>query len=293
MAAYNSAGTSSRASTSVSTSPCLPVAPAAPAGLSVSGVSTSALTLSWSAASRASGYRVFLNGSQVSTTSATSYTFSGLACGTSYTLGVEAYNSAGTSSRSSISGSTGACPVGPPAAPSGLSVSGVSTSALTLSWSAVSRASGYRVFLNVSQVSTSSATSYTFSGLACGTSYTLGVEAYNTAGASARSPTTSRTSDCPPPTYTEVAGPNGAGTFTNYQNAGGTLGSRIAPYQRIQVACKLQGFRVANGNPWWYRIASSPWNGQFYASADNFYNNGQTSGSLRGTPFVDSNVRDC
>ncbi len=55
----------------------------------------------------------------------------------------------------------------------------------------------------------------------------------------------------------------------------------------------LQGFRVADGNTWWYRIASSPWNGAFYASADAFYNNGQTSGSLHGTPFVDVNVANC
>ena len=30
-----------------------------------------------------------------------------------------------------------------------------------------------------------------------------------------------------------------------------------------------------------------------YASADAFYNNGHTSGSLTGTPFVDNNVPNC
>jgi len=34
-------------------------------------------------------------------------------------------------------------------------------------------------------------------------------------------------------------------------------------------------------------------NGGYYASADAFYNNGQTSGSLHGTPFVDNNVPNC
>ena len=42
-----------------------------------------------------------------------------------------------------------------------------------------------------------------------------------------------------------------------------------------------------------YRIASAPWSGSYYVSADAFYNNGQTSGSLVGTPFVDSNVPNC
>ena len=62
---------------------------------------------------------------------------------------------------------------------------------------------------------------------------------------------------------------------------------------RVQIACRLQGFKVANGNPWWYRIAGAPWSGAFYASADAFYNNGQTSGSLLGTPWVDESVPLC
>jgi Protein kinase domain len=96
----------------------------------------------------------------------------------------------------------------------------------------------------------------------------------------------------PPATYSETVGGN-THTWTNYTNAGGTEGPTIASYTTVQVACKLQGFRVADGDTWWYRIASSPWSNAFYASADAFYNNGQTSGSLNGTPFVDNNVRNC
>jgi hypothetical protein len=55
----------------------------------------------------------------------------------------------------------------------------------------------------------------------------------------------------------------------------------------------VPGFRVADGDTWWYKVASSPWNGTYYASADAFYNNGQTSGSLVGTPFVDASVPNC
>ncbi len=42
-----------------------------------------------------SGYNLFLNGGKVGSTSATSFTFQGLVCGTSYTLGVEAADAAG------------------------------------------------------------------------------------------------------------------------------------------------------------------------------------------------------
>jgi hypothetical protein len=82
-------------------------------------------------------------------------------------------------------------------------------------------------------------------------------------------------------------------TWTNYTNAGGTEGAQIAAYQTVQIACRVEGFRVSDGNTWWYRIASAPWSNNYYASADAFYNNGQTSGSLKGTPFYDPAVPLC
>ncbi len=95
-----------------------------------------------------------------------------------------------------------------------------------------------------------------------------------------------------PRTYAETAG-GVAHTWTNYVSAGGSAGPTIAGGQTVQIVCRLTGFRVADGNTWWYRIASSPWNGAYYVSADAFYNNGQTSGSLTGTPFVDPAVPGC
>jgi len=99
----------------------------------------------------------------------------------------------------------------------------------------------------------------------------------------------------PPPapsTHSETVG-GVTHTWTNYSNAGGTEGSSIPSNQTVQVSCKVQGFKVADGDTWWYRIASSPWNNAFYASADAFYNDGQTPGSLTGTPFVDGSVPNC
>ncbi|HEX8753208.1 MAG TPA: CHAP domain-containing protein [Solirubrobacterales bacterium] len=95
-----------------------------------------------------------------------------------------------------------------------------------------------------------------------------------------------------PPTYAETTG-GVTHTWTNYTNAGGTEGPSIPSNATVQVACALTGFRVADGNTWWYRIASSPWSDAYYASADAFYNNGHTSGSLIGTPFVDPAVPHC
>jgi surface antigen len=105
-------------------------------------------------------------------------------------------------------------------------------------------------------------------------------------------PATTTTAPPPPPQYFETTG-GVTNTWTNYTNAGGNEGPQIGSNVTVQIACRLQGFTVADGNTWWYRVASSPWNSAYYASADAFYNNGQTSGSLHGTPFVDPNVPGC
>jgi hypothetical protein len=105
-------------------------------------------------------------------------------------------------------------------------------------------------------------------------------------------PTTPTPSPSQPFSYAETVG-GAAHTWTNYTNAGGTEGPSIAANQTVQIACKVTGFKVSDGDSWWYRIAGSPWNNQYYVSADAFYNNGRTSGSLIGTPFVDSAVPEC
>jgi hypothetical protein len=114
---------------------------------------------------------------------------------------------------------------------------------------------------------------------------------------SIRSNTITVASAAPPPppaptTHAETTG-GVTHTWTDYFDAGGTEGASIPAFNTAQIACKVTGFKVADGNTWWYRIASSPWNDAYYASADAFYNNGQTSGPLKGTPFVDPNVPNC
>jgi hypothetical protein len=125
------------------------------------------------------------------------------------------------------------------------------------------------------------------------------VKTKSTSGAtpSEPSPSPSAPSSEPPPpssptTYSETTG-SVVHTWTDYSNAGGNEGPEIPSNDTVQIACKLEGFRVADGNTWWYRIASSPWSSSYYGSADAFYNNGATSGSLKGTPFVDPNVPNC
>jgi hypothetical protein len=97
----------------------------------------------------------------------------------------------------------------------------------------------------------------------------------------------------PPTTYTEYAGPGPVHTWTDYSTGGGTEGQNIGDNAGVQVSCKVTGLRVSDGNTWWYQIASSPWNGSYYASADAFCNDGSTCGTLSSTPYVDNAVPNC
>ena len=71
-----------------------------PANLAVSASTASAIALTWSAASGATGYHVYRNGAKVTATpvSATSYTSSGLAVSTTYNFQVSSVGSSGAES---------------------------------------------------------------------------------------------------------------------------------------------------------------------------------------------------
>ena len=134
-----------------------------------------------------SGYGVYSNGSLVATPASTSYTLSGLSCGTSYTVAVDAYDAAGNrSAKTTVTTATSNCPdTTPPTIPTGLTVGSRTTTSIAVSWTASSDnvgVAGYGVYSNGSLVATPASTSYTLSGLTCGTSYTVAVDAYDAAG---------------------------------------------------------------------------------------------------------------
>jgi hypothetical protein len=88
--------------------------PSAPTNLVARAASTDSIAFSWSpsvpSGGSITGYRVLLDGRLVGTTAATSYTFTGLACGTSHALAVAAVDSRGAvSAQAQTFGSTLAC----------------------------------------------------------------------------------------------------------------------------------------------------------------------------------------
>jgi chitinase len=84
-----------------------PTIPATPAGLAVSGTTSSSVSLSWNAVSGATGYNVYRNGTKVTAVTGASATVTGLAAATSYSFQVTATNSAGESAKSAaVTGTT-------------------------------------------------------------------------------------------------------------------------------------------------------------------------------------------
>ncbi|HEX6500550.1 MAG TPA: PHB depolymerase family esterase [Micromonosporaceae bacterium] len=95
-----------------------------------------------------------------------------------------------------LDGSSGGGGGGSLPAPTGLTVTGTTTSSVSLSWNAVSGASGYYVYRDGSRITSSavSGTGYTDSGLASGTTYSYAVSAVDSSGVEgARSGTVSAT----------------------------------------------------------------------------------------------------
>lgn len=80
-------------------------APTAPA-VQVTATTTSSITIAWDAVPTATGYAVTVNGTNVWSGTALTYQATGLQAGTSYTIGVTASNTAGTSQATIIAATT-------------------------------------------------------------------------------------------------------------------------------------------------------------------------------------------
>jgi chitodextrinase len=218
--AFDAAGNrSTKASVNGTTAPCPDTQPpTAPTNVQATSRTANSIALSWFASSDNSGvvgYGLYKAGALVGTSTTTSGIYSGLTCNTNYTLAVDAYDAAGNrSSKTTVMAATTLCPdTSPPSTPAGLTVSNVSPTGFTLTWNASTDdvgVAGYDVYQGTAKAGSVATTSYNFAGLACGTSFTVGVVAYDPAGnRSSQSTTSAATSAC-----------SGATTWTFCANEG-------------------------------------------------------------------------
>ncbi|MCY4009152.1 MAG: fibronectin type III domain-containing protein, partial [Anaerolineaceae bacterium] len=164
-------------------------APNTPTGLTTSNITASKITLSWTASTggTVTRYEVSTDGSTwTDSGSDLTHTFSGLTANTQYTLRVRAVGAGGTSAAASASARTIAAVA--PNTPTGLQTSGITTSAITLSWTASTggAVTRYEVSTNgTTWTDSGSDTTHTFSGLTARTWYRLRVRAVGPGGTSA------------------------------------------------------------------------------------------------------------
>ncbi len=219
VSAINQTGTSDRSGTVSTTTPAAPQPPAAPTGLTTSGVTHNSIILSWTAPEDTSitGYRV-LRGTEAGNLTAIAqdtgkatveYTDSTVAAETTYHYAVLALSQDGDGARSTaVSATTTATPQPIPSAPTGLTTYQVAHDSVTISWTTPSQGSvtGYRILRGtdsnslsaIVQNTDSTATEYTDSTVTAATTYYYAVLALSAEGDGAQSAAVSATTPAAP-----------------------------------------------------------------------------------------------
>lgn len=175
--------------------------PSIPSNLTATPLSTSQIRLNWSASTDnvgVAGYQIYRNSSLITNTTATTYIDSGLSANNTYSYYIKSYDAKGNYSNPSASvtewtqstsntntGNTSTTDTQPPSLPSNVTATAVSSSQIRLNWSASTdnvAVTGYKVYRNGSLLNTTSATTYTDSGLQPSTDYYYYVQAYDAKG---------------------------------------------------------------------------------------------------------------
>jgi|GEM_PF-669940 len=190
--AHDAAGNSSAASNTVSITTPDTQAPTTPSSLSASNVTATSLTLNWTTATdnvAVSGYDVYQNSIKINTSPVTATTFNvtGLTQATTYSFFIKAFDASGNISASSSTLNVTTADAQAPTAPTGLASSNLTSTSVTLSWTASTDnvgVTGYDVYRNSVKINSSpvTITSYNATGLTPSTAYSFFVQARDAAG---------------------------------------------------------------------------------------------------------------
>ncbi|MCC5581126.1 fibronectin type III domain-containing protein [Microtetraspora sp. AC03309] len=167
--------------------------PTAPTGLTVTGTTTTTASLSWTASTDnvgVTGYDIYRGTTLAGTSTTTTFTDTGLTANTSYAYTVKARDAAQNVSPASnqVTATTkdggGGDDKTPPTAPTGLTVTGTTTTTASLSWTASTDnvgVTGYDIYRGTTLAGTSTTTTFTDTGLTANTSYAYTVKARDAA----------------------------------------------------------------------------------------------------------------
>jgi chitodextrinase len=164
-------------------------APSVPTGVTAGTRTMTSIPITWTASTDnigVTGYKVYRNGTQVGSPATTSYTDNNLTPGTNYSYTVAAFDAAGNVSGQSTALATSTLPdTQAPTVPGTPTSPAQTMSSISLSWAASTdnvAVTGYKVYRNGTQITTSASTSYTDTNLTPNTIYSYTVAAYDAAG---------------------------------------------------------------------------------------------------------------
>ncbi|MBR3553199.1 MAG: fibronectin type III domain-containing protein [Clostridia bacterium] len=235
-------------------------------GLSGTAISASRISLSWNAAKGAERYEVQrLNGSDyqtITTTSSMPYTVTGLSAGTSYTFRVRAVSGTaqyGAWSDTVTVKTNDAAPEQPtvaaPANVNAVDSSTASNSSITVTWSSVSGATGYEVWINSGtwrKLDTVVSTSYTANNLSANTTYQFRVRTVKNGVYSDYSSTVSAKTAASSTPVTSLSAPTG---LTAVDSSNGTSFSITLNWNEVANAANYEVW-INSGS--WQKLGTTP-----------------------------------
>jgi len=165
--------------------------PSVPTNLKVNSTTGNSVTLGWTASTAATacsldGYKIYRNGTLVTTAPGTTFTDTGLTPNVTYSYTISAVDTSGHESAktAAVTGVTSGDSV-KPTAPNNLRSTMIGSNSVALAWNASTDntgVTGYDVLRNGTKVGTATATAYTDNGLSANTTYSYTVVAKDAAG---------------------------------------------------------------------------------------------------------------
>ena len=264
--------------------------PSVPTNLAATAISSSQINLSWTASTDdvgVSGYQIFRNTVPIASPTTASFSDTGLTPNTQYVYAVSALDAAGHSSSQTapVTATTPGADITPPSVPVNIQSSNVTSTSLTIAWSASTdnvAVAGYQIFRNGSQVATIGAPTYADSGLLPNVTYSYTIAAYdysnNVSNQSVAFLVTTTAGALTPPSFVQVnRNQIGQGTSVSVAfNAATIRGNTIVAYV---IWDNTGGVALADtrGDSFVKVSAPSIWSGKY--SAQVFYATNVVGGS--------------